>query len=352
MADKTILYFYLTILRHGETQENIDQVIQGHLDTELTNNGKAQAAEWKSPIGKVKPDLVISSDLKRAAVTASEAVNEVPLELESRLRERNFGELCGRTRSEVHSFTETKSKQYGGCKSWTAIGAECIHQLANRTHEFLVDLCRRLPLGGSENVHHKISHPVLGQSDLPPVPLYIRSISRTFQDNEELTFFNLPLQNYLYGGHILLVSHGGWIRQLLKILVFRSEQSYNFPRNCTEAVMGNCGICQIGLALHTGEFKKYLSTQHRPTSKISLTYDVKTQAQNHIHPDVRSNSCPFANKGNENLPLVAICYHFNLTSNQIADPSPNTVIIHPSEKPDYQKESLPDDDDEYTGLTN
>nr|AAX30724.1 SJCHGC07205 protein [Schistosoma japonicum] len=61
-----ILYFYLTLLRHGETYENKYQVIQGHLDTDLSEVGLEQARSIRMHINGSKPDVVISSDLKRA----------------------------------------------------------------------------------------------------------------------------------------------------------------------------------------------------------------------------------------------------------------------------------------------
>ncbi|KAF8912028.1 histidine phosphatase superfamily [Gymnopilus junonius] len=86
---KPIARIYL--VRHGETQENRDGVIQGQMDTMLNEMGQEQARKVGERFREVKIDRLFSSDLKRARRTAEEILAyhpEVLLEEQPALRER------------------------------------------------------------------------------------------------------------------------------------------------------------------------------------------------------------------------------------------------------------------------
>ena len=60
------------IVRHGQTEENLQRILQGHMPGTLTEQGKEQvqrAAEQLSKEG-VKFTRIVSSDLKRAMDSA------------------------------------------------------------------------------------------------------------------------------------------------------------------------------------------------------------------------------------------------------------------------------------------
>ena len=102
----------VTFVRHGETDWNKNHKIQGRTDTVLNAQGKEQALTTAKQLKKGAAfDVVISSNLKRAAETA-EIISEelgVPFEAQwEELRERSFGQWEGRTRAEV--APETKSQ--------------------------------------------------------------------------------------------------------------------------------------------------------------------------------------------------------------------------------------------------
>ncbi|ETW86145.1 hypothetical protein HETIRDRAFT_308843 [Heterobasidion irregulare TC 32-1] len=77
------------IVRHGETEENRNSIIQGHLDTRLNADGLEQARRVGKALQAVPFDLAFSSDLTRAA----------KLQTTRELRERFLGELQGLTYS-------------------------------------------------------------------------------------------------------------------------------------------------------------------------------------------------------------------------------------------------------------
>ena len=63
-SEKKALRIY--VVRHGETQENREGIIQGQKDTELNEIGSRQASLLGEALKDVKFSFVFSSDLKRA----------------------------------------------------------------------------------------------------------------------------------------------------------------------------------------------------------------------------------------------------------------------------------------------
>ena len=50
------------LIRHGQTDWNLDRRLQGQTDIPLNNNGKEQAEEAAKEIVEMKIDRIISSD--------------------------------------------------------------------------------------------------------------------------------------------------------------------------------------------------------------------------------------------------------------------------------------------------
>ena len=79
------------IVRHGETEENKQLIVQGQLDTQLNSEGKRQADLTAKALKDVPFDTCYSSDLRRAADTAERILVYHPgVELQTKtvLRER------------------------------------------------------------------------------------------------------------------------------------------------------------------------------------------------------------------------------------------------------------------------
>jgi 2,3-bisphosphoglycerate-dependent phosphoglycerate mutase len=97
--------FYITILRHGESQGNFEGRHQGQADFPLTDLGRQQARalvdRWK--LEKKVFDLIISSPLIRARETAEIISTELkaPVELDPLWMERNNGLMAGLSPEEV-----------------------------------------------------------------------------------------------------------------------------------------------------------------------------------------------------------------------------------------------------------
>ena len=91
---------YLVIVRHGQSQANIDGLIAGDLDTPLTEQGRIEARELASLLMDIPFDAAYSSPLQRARQTLEEIINTlhllVTLTFDPDLRERSWGILEGK----------------------------------------------------------------------------------------------------------------------------------------------------------------------------------------------------------------------------------------------------------------
>lgn len=85
------------IVRHGQTARNKAKLLQGRSDIPLNESGIVQAeaaAEWfQNQENRV--DVVYSSPLKRAVETAKIIAPNVPLLIEDRLIEMDYGPYEG-----------------------------------------------------------------------------------------------------------------------------------------------------------------------------------------------------------------------------------------------------------------
>ncbi len=87
----------LYLVRHGQTDWNLEHRTQGKTDISLNDTGRAQARALAPQIVPLHIDRVISSDLSRARETA-EILNELihkPHTLDNRLREIDYGDFEG-----------------------------------------------------------------------------------------------------------------------------------------------------------------------------------------------------------------------------------------------------------------
>lgn len=93
----------IILLRHGQTDFNVEGRMQGHLDSHLTAVGHEQAAAVAPMLAELAPDRLISSDLRRAVDTA-EVVGTacgLPVKYDSRLRETHLGRWQGCTVADI-----------------------------------------------------------------------------------------------------------------------------------------------------------------------------------------------------------------------------------------------------------
>ena len=85
------------IVRHGETNGNLQGVLQGWTDEPLNEKGRELAIITARALSDIKFDVVISSPLSRAYETAEIILREnrkdtPPIQVDDRLKEMFFGE--------------------------------------------------------------------------------------------------------------------------------------------------------------------------------------------------------------------------------------------------------------------
>ncbi len=90
-------------VRHGETDWNVGQRIQGHTDIALNANGRWQAERLAAALADEELHAVYSSDLQRAWHTAAACASGHGLAVQAApgLREREFGAFEGLSFSEI-----------------------------------------------------------------------------------------------------------------------------------------------------------------------------------------------------------------------------------------------------------
>lgn len=131
---------FMYIMRHGETDWNIDAKLQGQTDIELNEHGKQQAVWAAEALSDIKFDMVYSSPLRRAVETAKiVAKNQLDPIIDLRISEISFGEWEGLSSntsenkeflSELYKFKNDPFNFSGGP------GGENIEQLCARTGDF------------------------------------------------------------------------------------------------------------------------------------------------------------------------------------------------------------------------
>ena len=91
--------------RHGQTVWNAERRFQGQSDIPLDEVGQAQAERAARLLAALRPDLIVSSDLSRAAGTAAALARMTGLEvaLDKDLRERSGGRWEGLTDTEIRT---------------------------------------------------------------------------------------------------------------------------------------------------------------------------------------------------------------------------------------------------------
>ena len=104
------------LIRHGRTRENELGILIGQRDPPLSVQGQEQVQALKSIIPV--PDVVFSSDLRRASETANLLFPTHEIRYLPQLRERSFGSLEGQSRSHtrdirIHQLTRSLEHQYG-----------------------------------------------------------------------------------------------------------------------------------------------------------------------------------------------------------------------------------------------
>ncbi len=124
----------LLLVRHGETVDNVNQIMQGQTQGELTQKGVLQAEELAQQMRDEQIDVFVSSDLKRSIDTCRIIAQShgLPVVQTPLLRERDWGGFTGRFIPDLKDET------------WPD-DIESITDLRTRAKAFLDFICEQYP---------------------------------------------------------------------------------------------------------------------------------------------------------------------------------------------------------------
>jgi len=146
----------LIVWRHGQTTWNASNRIQGHHDTDLDPTGVAQAALAATALAALRPDAIVSSDLRRASDTAAvlASLTGLTVRFDPRLRERHFGTWQGLTNEEAE---RRHPQEYGRWRTGQPVdgcAVEEVDDLSKRASAALRDAAELAPGGTVVAVGH------------------------------------------------------------------------------------------------------------------------------------------------------------------------------------------------------
>jgi broad specificity phosphatase PhoE len=134
---------HLYLVRHGETDWNRDQRLQGAIDVPLNEVGTAQAHQLADHLASRSFACVVSSPLVRASATAvilAEACR-CPLHTDPRLREVDHGSWSGLTLPDIgHRFPSFVGNDQLRPEAFEVSGGERLSDVHRRVSAVLADL--------------------------------------------------------------------------------------------------------------------------------------------------------------------------------------------------------------------
>jgi broad specificity phosphatase PhoE len=136
------------LVRHGETEWNVQEREMGQLDSPLTPLGLDQARRLAARLAETEIHGIYSSDLPRAARTAAIICEHTghPVTFDFRLRERNMGIFQGLTPSESDSrFTKERADYRTLGFDYVIPNGESARQRLDRTVGCLDELAQKHP---------------------------------------------------------------------------------------------------------------------------------------------------------------------------------------------------------------
>jgi probable phosphoglycerate mutase len=128
------------LIRHAQTLWNQEKRIQGHSDSPLTPEGEQQAHRWGKILKQFSWNRLLVSDTGRAVATA-EIINaclKLPLTIDSRLREQDWGHWTGKTIRQVdEEAAGTVKEQVKAGWEFCPPGGESRREVLQRSREAL-----------------------------------------------------------------------------------------------------------------------------------------------------------------------------------------------------------------------
>ena len=195
---------YLILVRHGQSEWNLQKKFTGWVDVDLTENGRLEAKKAGELIKShnIKIDLYYSSLQLRAKNTLNlikETLKETKISNEIwQLNERHYGALTGLNKDEM------KAK----------LGEDKVHQF-RRSWDLRPD-----PLD-KKNPYHPINIKTYKSIPIDQIP-DTESLKDTYE--RAVTFYKQEIETRINSNNVLISAHGNSIRALCKYL-FKLDES-------------------------------------------------------------------------------------------------------------------------------
>lgn len=133
------------VVRHSQSVDNEQHIFSGWRDSPLTKCGVETAKELARQLKHKGIDLVFSSDQKRAIDTAKEILKfhkGVPMILDARLRERDYGVLTGKSKIAFQLQNPKLYAVYHRSFNKAPPKGESFQMVNRRVQPFIKDLLR------------------------------------------------------------------------------------------------------------------------------------------------------------------------------------------------------------------
>ncbi|XP_029351449.1 fructose-2,6-bisphosphatase TIGAR B [Echeneis naucrates] len=248
--------FSLTLIRHGETQYNREKLLQGQgVDTPLSERGAQQGEAAGQYLKDLTFNNVFTSNLQRAIQTAEIILKSnthcsgLEMVLEPLLRERSFGIAEGRPKEDLKNMANAAGQS---CREYTPPGGETLDHVKLRFKKFLKVLFKRM-------LDEHGSSWLDASAGASSVSDAANGMAAASADVTSGGSGDDGLQGL--SAHVLVVSHGAYIRVAIRHLV--EDLNCSLPRGVKMSQLfspcPNTGISRFILTLSQTESGPVLS---------------------------------------------------------------------------------------------
>ena len=178
------------VFRHGQTTYNKSGIFTGWLDPNLTQEGIEECRRIAEQLKNEKPTRAYASDLTRAKNTLYLVLGDrknVPVIIDSRIKERSYGDLSGKSKEETKKNYPKEYPLWHRSYDARPPRGESIRDVEKRVNEFLSEA---IPALKKEDVVFISAH---GNS-LRPIRRYFEHLSV----EEMCSFEHPPAKVYCY----------------------------------------------------------------------------------------------------------------------------------------------------------
>jgi 2,3-bisphosphoglycerate-dependent phosphoglycerate mutase len=179
------------VFRHGQTVYNKEKIFTGWKDSDLTKEGVEECKQIARELRDESPTKAYASDLKRSQrtlyIVLGDRKNEIPVIIDSRIKERSYGDLTGKSKSEIEKKYPKEYQLWHRSYDVAPPNGESIKDVEKRVLSFIKDVLHTLK---RDDVVFISAH---GNS-LRPIRRYFEGISV----EEMCSFEHTPAKVYRY----------------------------------------------------------------------------------------------------------------------------------------------------------